>query len=506
MRKLELPLLKTISIKNKLLILQFILIILISGCSNKPLPVIVNIPDNMKDTWNLIIKEFPLPAKYIFIYDPMGNMSLPEITLKTSFYDKSLQTENLILLNNIYLVPTTNFWDPVVDINITEIENYNFLPLEEVKLPLKGLSIESLFPGDSGYPAYKAGLLELVLPENYEQKDNVRQELLIWFGNIKKIFDQSNEPLPKISWLAGVGDMMVQRGVETILISQKNGIDFIFGDTLNVLQDQDLMLGNLEGSITYTNTKTAKSYNFKFNPKVLPILKEVGFNYFSLTNNHIYDYGEKGFIDTLKYLKEAEISTSGAGHTKNEAIEYSEMTLDNNTIRVLSIGAYPRENNGWDGRTMAQVSDSRPGILFEGDLALEAVKNMASESSFDVLMIHGGVEWRSIPEENQKNIYRDYLDAGADIIFGSHPHVLQGMEEWKGKLIAYSLGNFIFPGMGSMKFAEDSMILSVGIIDNEIKYIKPIPVKINNQRISIDKSGSILDRFKKLSTDLIRSK
>ncbi len=168
------------------------------------------------------------------------------------------------------------------------------------------------------------------------------------------------------------------------------------------------------------------------------------------------------------------------------------------------MGAYPQERNGWNGRTMAQVTDTRPGILFDGELAMEAVKNMSSPSSFDVLMIHGGVEWTSIPEENQQSLYQSYLDAGADIILGSHPHVLQGMEEWQGKLIAHSLGNFIFPGMGSMKFAEESMILSVGIYDNKIKYIKPIPVDIDNQRLSIDNSGIILKRFENLSKKLVR--
>jgi poly-gamma-glutamate capsule biosynthesis protein CapA/YwtB (metallophosphatase superfamily) len=80
------------------------------------------------------------------------------------------------------------------------------------------------------------------------------------------------------------------------------------------------------------------------------------------------------------------------------------------------------------------------------------------------------------------------------------------MEEWQGKLIAYSLGNFIFPGMESMEFAEESMILSLGILNNEIKYIRTIPVKIDNKKISVDKSGTILERFENLNKDLIRGK
>ena len=492
-------------IRVSVYLLTAILIFSISGCSKKPIPVILNLYAGSQEIWELIITDFPLPGNYAFVNRTSEEKSVSEV--KMNFFASEVMPlpVDSILLNYVWLVPTTDFRNPHTDISDIDIYNYPLVPLEDIKLPQKGLSINNLYPGDPGYPAFESTWLSISFPDHYEEKNETKNNLLDWFNNVKRAYDLSDTPPPQISWVAGVGDMMVQRGVETVLIHQEKGAEYIFGDTLNILQNQDLMLGNLEGSVTYTTGKTAKSYNFRFDPQVLHILKEVGFDYFSLTNNHIYDYGEKGFRDTLKYLREAGIPTSGAGLTPKEAADYTEISLGNNTVRVLSMGAYPRENNGWDGKIMAQVSDDHPGILFEGERALEAVRNMSSLSSFDILMIHGGVEWTSIPGVEQKKVYRSYIEAGADMIIGSHPHVLQGMEVWQDKLIAYSLGNFIFPGMGSMEFAEDSMILSAGIMNNNIRYLKPVPVKINNQTVSIDKSGTIIERFQTLTRDLKRS-
>ena len=509
MTSLEQAPLKTFSSIHKLkavvYILTAFLIFFISGCSKKPIQVLLSLPISSKEIWKSVINDFPLPENYIFVNEPSDEKTTPEVKLDFFTSEKIPLPIDSILLDYVWLVPATDFWNPKTDINKDDIYDYPLIPLEEIKLPQKGLSINNLYPGDPGYPAYESTWLSISFPDHCEEKNEVKKNLLEWFNKIKTCHDLSNIPAPQISWIAGVGDIMVQRGVETILIHQEEGDKAIFGDTLNILQGQDLLLGNLEGSITYTTSKTTKSYNFKFDSRVLPVLKEVGFDYFSLTNNHIYDYGEKGFRDTLKYLKEAEIPTSGAGLTIEEATEYTEILLGSNTVRILSMGAYPKDKNGWDGETMAQITTNRPGILFDGEIATRAVRNMSSPSSFDILMIHGGVEWRSIPDEDQRKIYRSYINAGADMIIGSHTHVLQGMEVWQDKLIAYSLGNFIFPGMDSMAFAEDSMILSAGIMNGEIKYIKVVPVKIDNQTISIDKSGNILERFITLTTDLIRS-
>ncbi|MCF6335434.1 MAG: CapA family protein [Spirochaetales bacterium] len=498
--------LKTLSIRTKLIAGSILILILagaVSGCYKAPEKFLINLQGNSQNYWETISKEFPLPENFSISSNPYGEELLPEIRINHYLPPKIIIDEESILLNYEYLIPVTDFWNPVNSIPRENPDNYKLVTMKQISLPEKGLAVEGLYPGDSGYPLYEETRISLVFPEGSNSGNTEYVILTEWFNNIRKRYKEKHSVSPQISWINGVGDLMLQRGVEDILIYRSEGASTIFGDTEEILKSSALTLGNLEGSVTYTNIKTPKSYNFKFNPRVLTVLKNVGFDYFSITNNHIYDYGETGFTDTLRYLIKAGIPTSGAGLTKEEAARYTEFNLDTTTVRILSMGAYPREKNGWDGRSMAQVSDTRPGILFEGNEALEAVREMTSPDSFDILMVHGGVEWTSTPTEKQKRIYRSYIEAGIDLILGSHPHVLQGMEVWKKGLIAYSLGNFVFPGMGSMPFAEDSMILSAGIINNKIVYLKPIPVKIDNQNISLDKSGKILERFTDLTKNLI---
>ncbi len=499
--------LKTSFINNKIIqscLFSLILILSFSaaGCKRVPERIVIDIPKETSARWETIIGELPLPEIFTMVLPTDEDKTIPEIRI-IQYHSHQIPVEgNSFLLDYEYLIPVTDFWNPISTISKDDLSDYQLLPPDRIMLPKKGLAVDGLYPEDKGYPLYGETRISLIIPEEYN-KENGRI-LMEWFNNIRDVYAENSPVPPGISWISGVGDLMLQRGVEDILMYKRNGIETVFGDTEEILKTSDLTLGNLEGSVTYTNIKTPKSYNFRFNPKVLPILKTIGFDYFSITTNHIYDYGETGFTDTLSYLEKAGIPVSGAGLTKKEAARFTEFSLNSNRVRILSMGAYPREGNGWDGRTMAQISDTRPGILFEGKEAFEAVSKMTSPESFDILMIHGGVEWTYTPGEEQKRIYRSYIDAGVDLILGSHPHVLQGMEVWNKGLIAYSLGNFIFPGMDSMPYAEDSIILTAGIINNKIVYLKSVPVKINNRSISVDRSGKIIERFTSLTKKLIK--
>jgi poly-gamma-glutamate synthesis protein (capsule biosynthesis protein) len=298
--------------------------------------------------------------------------------------------------------------------------------------------------------------------------------------------------------------MMLQRGVQDILIRNgAEGLHTIFQDTLPILRQQDLLIGNLEGTVTRHSVAIPKSYNFRFSPLVLPWLREAGFDYLSITNNHSYDYGSKGFLDTLHHLKESGLHTSGAGKTPQEAYPPTELSIKGSTISILSTAAYPQEKNGFDGRSQAQVTDDRPGIIFSGPRVLETLRSTSSPDNIDIMVAHGGEEWHSSPSEEQRQFYRAGIDAGADIVFAHHPHVLQGMEAYRGGLIAYSLGNFIFPGMYEMPYAEESLILSAGFYGGRLLYLQPYPVNINHRQVSLDRpNGPILPRFLELTRRL----
>jgi poly-gamma-glutamate synthesis protein (capsule biosynthesis protein) len=133
---------------------------------------------------------------------------------------------------------------------------------------------------------------------------------------------------------------------------------------------------------------------------------------------------------------------------------------------------------GFDGRRTARATAARPGILWLDDESLAAAARQFGPDTFDVAMVHGGEEWTSAPTPGQQRLYRRLIEAGADLVIGSHPHVLQGMEAMGGGLIAWSLGNFLFPGMDGTKGGEDSAILRLGVYRGAIRYVQSYPVRL----------------------------
>ncbi len=394
--------------------------------------------------------------------------------------------------------PAVPLWDPRQEITLRELlragaDTPEILPLGNIRPPLRALPVDGLHAGEEGYPLTEETVLSIEDPAG-EDPDPA---LIAWLSDVP----EATAAEPTI-WIAGVGDMMLARGVQEILLSGPAGIERIFGDTIPHLLAPDILTGNLEGAVTRRGAPLEKGYTFRFLPESLGPLQDAGFDYLSLTNNHAYDYGEQGFLDTLDHLAERGIATSGAGRTPAEASAFTSLSVRGREIRLLSLGDYPVERSGFSGARDASVTSRRPGILFRGPLALEAVGKMVSPESFDVVLVHGGHEWAHEPSPEQRRFYRELVDLGADLILGSHPHVLQGIESYRGALIAHSLGNFVFPGMGEMSRAEESMILSVGIRGGEIRYVRMVPVKIDYRTLSTDRSGTILPRFLEMTRRL----
>ncbi|MGL1891016.1 MAG: CapA family protein [Spirochaetaceae bacterium] len=380
-----------------------------------------------------------------------------------------------------YSTAIVHHTNPLDDIDLKDISKYQLIPLKDVEMPKKALSINGLYPSDVEYP---------LITEVFLERLNIKSpEVNLWLDRYVESKKENIERQPKIYWIGAVGDMMLNRGVDTLL--RNKGINSVFTNTLPVLQSFDLLLGNLEGAVTDRGLQNSKSFTFRFKQDLLPYLTEVGFDYLSIANNHIYDFGEIGFKDTLINLKEYNIPTSGAGLTIKEASDFYE--VDN--IRILSIASFPNEKNGYDGYKQSLVTKNRAGILFNSDISDNAIKKMCSDSTFDIVYVHGGTEWAENPSLQQKTLYKKYIDMGVDLVLGSHPHVLQKIEPYKKGFIAYSLGNFIFPLMTGWYTGEESMILSIGLINNQIVYSKVYPVNIDNKTISLDQSGYIKNRF-----------
>jgi len=321
------------------------------------------------------------------------------------------------------------------------------------------------------------------------------EQLLSWFAEIQEI---NEDP---ITWIYAVGDIMPDRSVDEILLSGPDGLSLVFGNTLPLLKNADFLIGNLEAAATAYDSRFQKSYQFKIKPEALGRLAESGFDYLMLSNNHTYDFNLQGFIDTLSNMKLHGLNFSGAGMNLKEAMTPYCTVVNNTRLNIISFGAYPSEV------PLAQLkaAKDRPGVLWD-DNGLEALQRMSSPDTFDIAVVHAGIEYADVPDASIRNLYQKCIDAGADLVLGSHPHVLQGLEVYREKLIAYSLGNFIFPGMEGWPNATDSMILQIGIYNGRIVAVKPVFTRLEGTRAMLanNQNLSARDRFYRLCADLSR--
>jgi poly-gamma-glutamate capsule biosynthesis protein CapA/YwtB (metallophosphatase superfamily) len=251
----------------------------------------------------------------------------------------------------------------------------------------------------------------------------------------------------KVSILA-FGDMMLDRMV--LAETEKAGdYNFPFAKVDDFLKTADLKFANLEGPIT--NFKSVSNGNtrmrFTMSPKFLPTLKE-RFNVLSLTNNHMLDFGENGYEQTKNYLSGVRINYFGNYNNQPENLS---TIIEKNNIKIGWIGYHGLVDGGFED-VLKEIEKIRPQV------------------DFLIVVPHWGAEYKKVPADSTVEKARQFIDTGADLILGGHPHVVQTIEDYKGKMIFYSLGNFIF----DQYWSEDTMQgLAVEILleksDNQIK-------------------------------------
>jgi len=181
-------------------------------------------------------------------------------------------------------------------------------------------------------------------------------------------------------------------------------------------------------------------------PEVLPVLKDAGFDIVSFANNHVGDWNIKAFGDTLKRLEENNILKTGGGKNRNEA--ENPTIIEKNGIRFGFIG-FSDVGPNW-----IEAKINSPGILLASDPNFnEIIKNAKIKSDVLIVSFHFGEEYKLIHNKRQETLAHSAIDNGADMVIGHHPHVIEDIENYKGKVIVYSLGNFIF----DQYFSQDTM-------------------------------------------------
>jgi len=295
-------------------------------------------------------------------------------------------------------------------------------------------------------------------------------------------------------WVTAVGDMMLGRGASEVLLAQ-DGILNIFGSYVEVFNKSDLVLGNLEGAVSERGKALKKSFTFRFSPKILPVLKEAGFDYFLLANNHAYDYGEDAFVDTITNLKLNGLGFSQANETLANAFMPYTFTIKNQIIDVFSLGSYPQERNGFNGLRDSGLTETRPGVVWATEENINALIKNIKKVHIAIFMIHGGTEWSRSVSKEQTELYRKLASSGADLILGSHPHVLEAYEKYSEALIFYSLGNFVFPQMEDMPNALDTIVPRIGFVNGKPEIIELYPGRLKGFGVDRDLRAEALEKF-----------
>jgi poly-gamma-glutamate synthesis protein (capsule biosynthesis protein) len=286
------------------------------------------------------------------------------------------------------------------------------------------------------------------------------------------------EPETKPVRMVFVGDIMMTRGVEISVNKNYTG-DFskLFENVSNI-RDADIAFANLEGAVSDTGNNVGSKYSFRMNPKILPVLKNTGFDIVSFANNHVGDWNVAGFTDTLKRLRENNILFTGAGDNKTDARQVK--IIEKNGMKIGFLG-FSDVGPNWIAAT-----ETNPGILIASDPNRTQIITAAKATvDFLVVSYHWGDEYKPF-NTRQKTLAESSIDAGADLIIGHHPHVIQDYAKYKGKLIFYSLGNFMF----DQSFSPETMRgLIVDITINHDGTYGNIDLKVSEQ----DKTHRIVE-------------
>lgn len=223
--------------------------------------------------------------------------------------------------------------------------------------------------------------------------------------------------------------------------NRAGGISGVLDDGIRQeIADADIFMVNQEFPFTDRGEKVPdKQFNFRVSPQWVSALKEMDVDLVTLANNHILDYGQQGLLDSCDTLNEAGIAYVGGGKDLDEAKKLVTMEAGGRTIGFLGTSRVYMDGSWAAGA-------GHPGVFstYDPSLAIEEIKKAKEQCDYLVVYVHWGIERNTEPESYQRSMGQAYIDAGADLVVGSHPHVLQPVETYKDKTIAYSLGNFVF--------------------------------------------------------------
>ncbi|MCL1853255.1 MAG: CapA family protein [Peptococcaceae bacterium] len=287
------------------------------------------------------------------------------------------------------------------------------------------------------------------------------------------LVSQLNSGYPPALRVAFTGDMMLGRSVQGA--SRFYGYDYLLANIKDYWEGFDIVMSNFENPLLDSGAKyvrAEKEILLSANKECLSAVKEAGYSILGLANNHMMDYGAEALLYTLESLEEKGIHYVGAGVNSDRAKEY--YLQDINGLKVAIVAVTDIYTKGF----AATYEDSGVFAVTSDSNYLEAIAAAKEAADVVIFFVHWGNEYTTILTKDQQRMGRNAIDAGADFVVGSHSHVIQPVEIYRGKVIFYSLGNIIMDQGWST--TKDSLLLGV-CMDKEGNIIfEAVPLRIKS--------------------------
>jgi poly-gamma-glutamate synthesis protein (capsule biosynthesis protein) len=273
-----------------------------------------------------------------------------------------------------------------------------------------------------------------------------------------------------------VGDLMLARGVDERIA--REGIEAPFRRVRRILRRADLAIGNLESVVTTRGTRQAKTYTFRAPARGARALRAGGFDIVGVANNHALDFGRQGLADTLRDLRRAGVRAMGAG--ADVAAARAPVVVTRAGLRIAFLDRVDARLDSpewphlrWEATSRTSgVASARPRELRADVRAAHKLADVV------VVMLHSGREYAASPTRTQRQLVEAALDGGASVVVSSHPHVLQRGRRMGSRVVAWSLGNFVFDGFATVPGGRDSAILDVTVGPSGVTSVRWHPVVV----------------------------
>jgi len=312
-----------------------------------------------------------------------------------------------------------------------------------------------------------------------------------------KFDNRENKPIV----LGFAGDTAIEDFAKEAI--KNYGITFAFNEVKNILNFPDIMSVNLECCVTDRGEREKKHFTFRCSEEEFKIITSSPIDYVCTANNHIKDFGDTGIADTLDCLKKYNISYSGSGKSIDDAFNPAYLKVKDTTFSYFSICEVTNETNGYQTMKMFKVKDNFYGVAFYDIEKLKKLfKIEKDKDNIIIIQYHTGIEYSEQPSPAVKKQARELIDIGADSVICHHPHVIQGIEIYKDKIIAYSLGDFLFDIQKPN--ADEGIILNLFVLNNKISAWSFFPAvsHFGSVILNEDRIIEVEKRFLKLTLKL----